>query len=145
MEDTDPARERVLRWARRSAEVDARIRDLHERNAQLSAGFGPPDFEEHRAVGSTVDQAAKAEAMARDAIIRAIEAARRMAIMRLHAASAHDRAAQLHELLARAGSGDVPQHRERAAAHRQQARDDRAAADRIFRSYHLEPPEPGNI
>jgi hypothetical protein len=144
VEDTDPARERVSRWAQRSAEVDARIRDLHERNAQLSAGFGPPDFAERRAVGSTVDQAAKAEAMARDANIRAIEAARRMAIMRLHAASAHDRAAQLHEMLAEAGSGDVPEHRERAATHRQLAREDRAAADAIIRTQHVQPPEPGH-
>jgi len=125
-------------------ELGARIRDLHERNAQLSASPGPPDLEDRRAVGSTPSQVAKAEALAKIANMRALEATRRTALMRLHAASAHDRAARLHELLADAGQGDVLEHRERAAVHRQMAREDRVAADRIFRSHPLEPPEPGD-
>jgi hypothetical protein len=141
---TDPAREGVSRWARRSGELGVRIRDLHERNAQLSAGFGPPDLAEHRAVGSTPDQAAKAQALARTASLRALEALQRMASMRVHAASAHDRAARLHELLAKAGDGDVSEHRERAETHRRQAREDRAAADRIFRSQYVKPVESGH-
>src|SRR5262249_43174007 len=130
-------------WTRRSVELDARIRDLHERNAELSARPGPPDLEDHRALGSTPDQVAKAEALARAANLRALEATRRTAMMRLHAATAQDRAARLHELLADAGQGDVQEHRERAAVHRRQAGEDRAAADKIFRSYHADPPEPG--
>lgn len=143
MEGIDPGRERTSNWARRSAELGARIRDLHERNAQLSAGSGPPDLEERRTVGSTPDQAAKAEALARMANMRAFEAVKRTAAMRLHAASAHDRAAQLHELLADAGQGDIQEHRERAAAHRQQAHDDRAGATRMFGSQHAGSPESG--
>jgi hypothetical protein len=118
-----------------------RIRDLHERNAQLSAGFGPPDLAERRAVGSTPDQAAKARALARMASLRALEALQRMAAMRVHAADAHDRAALLHELLAEAGDGDVADHQERAAEHRRQAHDDRVAAERIFSSRYAEPPQ----
>ena len=76
--------------------------------------------------------------------MRAFEALKRTAVMRLHAASAHDRAAQLHELLADAGRGDIQEHRERAAAHRQHARADRSAAARTFRSQHVEPPESGH-
>jgi len=95
-------------------------------------------------VGSTPNQVAKAEALARMANLRALEATRRTALMRLHAASAHDRAARLHELLADTGQRDVQEHRERAAAHRRMAREDRAAAERIFRSHHLEQPEPGD-
>ena len=140
MDGTDPTREPTSGWARRSAELGMRIRDLHERNAQLSANYGPPDLEEHRSVGSTTDQVAKAEALARVASMRAFEAMKRTAVMRNHAASAHDRAAQLHELLADAGQGDVQEHRERAAVHRRQAREDRAAAARMFRSRHVEPP-----
>ena len=144
MTDTESARERASTWARRSGELGVRIRDLHERNAQLSAGFGPPGLAEHRAVGSTPDQAAKASALARTASLRALEALQRMAMMRLHAASAHDRAARLHELLAEAGRGDVADHRERAALHRRQAGEDRAAADRIFRAQYVKPPESGH-
>ena len=95
-------------------------------------------------MGSTPDQVAKARALARIANVRAFEAMKRTATMRLHAASAHDRAALLHELLAVADRGDIDQHRERAARHRLLAREDRAAADRIFRSYHIDPPAPGD-
>ena len=144
MTGTDPVPGRVSSWARRSSELGVRIRDLHERNAQLSAGFGPPDLGERRAVGSTPDQAAKARALARTASFRALEALQRMAVMRVHAAGAHDRAARLHEMLAEAGHGDVGEHRERAATHRRQAGEDRAAADRIFRSPHVQPPQPGH-
>jgi hypothetical protein len=144
VEGTDPTRLRTSSWARRSAELGARIRDLHERNAQLSASSGPPDLEERRSVGSTTDQVAKAEALARVASMRAFEAMKRTAVMRLHAASAHDRAAQLHELLADAGQGDIREHRERAAVHRQQAREDRSASARMFRSQHVEPPVTGH-
>jgi regulator of sirC expression with transglutaminase-like and TPR domain len=132
----------VTSWTRRSAELNARIRDLHERNAQLSAGFGPPDFQARRASGSTPDHVAKAEAAASMANIRALEALQRTAEMRLHAATAHDRAARLHEILADANSGDVQDHRDRAATHRRLAREDRAAADVISRSQHASPPEP---
>lgn len=120
-----------------------RIRDLHERNAQLSARFGPPDRAGHRALGSTPAQAAEAEALARTASLRAHEARQRMAAMRVHAARAHDRAADLHELLAEAGHGDVAEHRKRAAGHRRGAREDRAAADQILPAQHVEPPGSG--
>ena len=76
--------------------------------------------------------------------MRAFEAMRRTALMRQHAASAHDRAAQLHELLAEAGQGDIREHRERAAVHRRQAREDRAAAALMFPSQHVEPPGTGH-
>lgn len=95
-------------------------------------------------MGSTPGQAAKAKALAKMANIRAIEVMKRTAALRLHAASAHERAAQLHELLADAGQGDVQEHRERAAAHRQQALDDRGGAARMFGSQRAEPPEPGH-
>ena len=95
-------------------------------------------------MGSTPDQVAKARALARMANMRAFEAMKRTATMRLHAASAHDRAALLHELLADVGQSDAREHRERAAAHRQQAREDRAAAARMFRSQHVEAPETGH-
>ena len=52
---------------------------------------------------------------------------------------------RLHELLADTGHGDVREHRERAAAHRQQAREDRAAAETIFRSDNADRPEPGIV
>jgi len=144
VDSTDSARARATRWTRRSVELGTRIRDLHERNAQLSAGFGPPDLEERRAVGSTTDHVVKAQAAAKVANLRALEAIQRTATMRLHAASAHDRAAQLHEMLADANSGDVAEHRQRAATHRQLAREDRTAADAIFRSLHVQPPESGH-
>ena len=147
MDGTESAPARASRWARRSVELDTRIRGLHERNAQLSASPGPPDFEERKSVGSTPDQLARAEGLARMANMRAFEATRRTAVMRLHAASAHDRAAQLHELLAAADRGDKEDqddHRERAARHRRLAREDRVAADRIFRSHHIDPLEPGD-
>jgi hypothetical protein len=133
----------VTSWTRRSVELSARIRDLHERNAQLSAGFGPPDFEERRASGSTPDHVAKARAAARMASMRALEALQRTAAMRVHAADAHDRAAHLHEMLADADSGDVQEHRDRAVTHRRLAREDRAAADVIVRSQRASPPESG--
>lgn len=91
-------------------------------------------------MGSTLSQVAKAEALVRLANMRALEATRRTALMRIHAATAHDRAARLHELLADTGQGDVREHRKRATEHWQQAREDRAAAERIFRSHHAEPP-----
>jgi hypothetical protein len=144
VEGTDPAREHTSGWARRSAELGARIRDLHERNAQLSASSGPPDLEEHRSVGSTRDQVAKAQALARMANIRALEAMKRTASMRLHAASAHDRAAQLHEMLADAGQGDTQEHRERAAVHRRQAGEDRSAAAKMYRSQYVGQLETGH-
>jgi hypothetical protein len=140
---SESPREPASRWARRSGELGVRIRDLHERNAQLSARLSPPDLAENRAVGSTPAQAAEAEALAETASLRALEAFQRMAAMRVHAARAHDRAADLHELLAEAGHGDVAEHRERAAGHRRGAREDRAAADRILPAQHVEPPESG--
>jgi hypothetical protein len=144
VEGIDPAGEHASSWTRRSVELGARIRDLHERNAQLSARSGPPDLAERSTVGSTPDQVAKAEALARTASMRAHEVMRRTALVCLHAASAHDRAARLHELLADAGRGDVQEHRERAAVHRQQAREDRAAAATMFGSRHVGPPETGH-
>ncbi len=137
-------RERVTSRTRRSAELNARIRDLRERNAQLSAGFGPPGFEGRRTVGSTPDHVAKARAAAVMASMRALEAVQRTATMCLHAASAHDRAARLHEMLADANLGDVRDHRDRGAVHRRLAREDRAAADVIFRSQHGQPPQSGH-
>jgi hypothetical protein len=144
VETTDWARELATSWKRRSAELGARIRDLHERNAQLSVGFGPPDFEGRRTVGSTPDQVAKARAAARMASLRALEAVQRTATMLHHAATAHDRAARMHEMLAEASNGDAGEHRDRAATHRRLAREDRAAADVIFRSQHDTPPESGH-
>lgn len=144
MEVTDPTSERASSWARRSVELGARIRDLHARNALLSARPGPPDHEKRRTVGSTPDQVAKARALASMANLRAFEAVKRTAAMRLQAASAHDRAAQLHELLAEAGQGDIRAHQDRAAEHRQQARDDRAGSATMFRPQHVEPPESGH-
>lgn len=144
VDSSDGAHEHPTGWTQRSVELNARIRDLHERNVQLSAGFRPPDFEGRRAVGSTPDQVAKAKAAARMARRRALEALKRTATMRLHAADAHDRVAQLHELLAEANSGDGEEHRDLAARHRQLADADRAAADTISRSQHAQPPEAGS-
>ena len=95
-------------------------------------------------MGSTPDQVAKAQEQVRMANMRAQEAMKRTAAMRLHAASAHDRAAQLHELLADAGQGDIQEHRERAAVHRQQAREDRAAAATMSRSQYVGQLETGH-
>jgi hypothetical protein len=142
VEEGDRASEHANSWTRRSVELNARIRDLHERNAQLLTGFGPPDLEDRRAVGSTPDHVAKARAAAKMATRRALEALQRTATMRLHAADAHDRAAVLHEMLADANSGDVQDHRDRAATHRQSAVADRAAADAISRSEQFQPQEP---
>ena len=138
------AHESLTGWTRRSAELDARIRDLHERNAQLAAGSDGGGLEGRRSVGSTPAQVAKARTLAGMASTRAFEAIQRAATMRLNAASAHDRAARMHDMLADASKGDVEQHRERAAMHRQQASEDRAAADRIFRSTLAVPPESGH-
>ena len=95
-------------------------------------------------MGSTQDQVAKARALASMANLRAFEAVKRTAAMRLQAASAHDRAARLHELLAEAGQGDIRAHQDRAAEHRQQARDDRAGSATMFRPQHVESPESGH-
>jgi hypothetical protein len=134
----------VTSWTRRSAELNARILDLHERNAQLSAGSGPPGVEGRRTAASAPDYVAKARAAAGMARKRAREALQRTATMCLRAASAHDRAARLHEMLADADRGDVRDHRDRGAVHRQLAREDRAAADAIFRSQHGQPPQSGH-
>lgn len=75
--------------------------------------------------------------------MRALEALQRTATMRLHAADAHDRVAQLHEMLADADSGDVREHLDLAALHHQLADADRAAADAIFRSQHVQRTVPG--
>jgi hypothetical protein len=136
--------ERATSWTRRSVELNARIRDLHERNAQLSAGSGPPGVEGRGTAGSTPEHVAKARAAAGMASERALEALQRTATMCLRAASAHDRAARLHEMLADADRGDVRDHRDRGAVHRQLAREDRAAADAILRSPHGQPPESGH-
>ena len=76
--------------------------------------------------------------------MRALEAIQRTAMMRLHAANAHDRVARLHEMLADANIGDVQEHRDQAATHRRLAGEDRAAADVIFRSQHVQLPESGD-
>jgi hypothetical protein len=144
VESTDCAPERTTTWTRRSVELAARISDLHERNAQLAVGFGLPDFEARTTVGSTPDQVAKARAAARMASMRALEALQRMAKMRIHAASAHDRAARLHDLLADANSGNVQEHRDRAALHRRQADEDRSAADVIVHSQRGVPAQSGH-
>jgi hypothetical protein len=78
------------------------------------------------------------------ASMRALEALQRAATMRLHAASAHERAAQLHQMLADASSGDVQDHRDRAATHLRLAREDRDAADAIIQSQVVPPPESGH-
>jgi hypothetical protein len=145
VESTDWTPERATGWTRRSVELAARIRDLHERNAQLSVGFGSPGFERRGTADSTPDRVAKARAAAGVASMRAQEALQRTATMCLHAASAHDRAARLHEMLADANRGDVREHRDSGAVHRQAAREDRAAADVIFRSRHEQAPSPGIV
>lgn len=144
MESTGGVPDGATSWTRRSAELNARIRDLHERNAQLSVGSGPPGPEGRSTAGSAPDQVAKARAAAGMAGTRAREALQRTATMCLRAASAHDRAARLHEMLADANRGDVPDHRDKGAVHRQLAREDRAAADAIFRSRRGQPPESGH-
>jgi hypothetical protein len=125
--------------AGRLIELAARIRDLHERNAQLPGGSGPPGFERRRTAGSTPAQVAKARTAARIAGMRALQSLQRAAAMRLNAASAHDRAARLHDMLADADSGNVQDHRDRAVTHRQLAREDRDAADAVSRSRHVQP------
>ncbi len=142
MEASKPSSGRAPSWEGRQAELEARIRDLHQRNAQLTASFGAHD-EGRGAVGSTPEQVARAESLAQAANQRALEASRRAAMIRLHAASAHERAARLHELLADAGGDGTEQHRQQASVHRQGASDDRAAADAIFRSLRIEPPGGG--
>jgi hypothetical protein len=144
VEATDPPPSRLRELVARRAELDERIRYLHQRNAELLAGSGGADYE-HRAVGSTPDQVTRAERLARTANQRALEASRRAAMMRLHAAGTHDQAARLHDQLADAGGeADPGQHREQAAKHRRLAGEDRAAADAIFRSHRVEAPEAGD-
>jgi hypothetical protein len=139
---TPPGREAGRRP--RNAELERRIRDLHRRNAQLSVALGAADHGP-RAMGSTPDQVARAEQLARLANQRALEASQRAALMMLHAASAHDRAARLHQILADAGqvlaAGD---HREKAALHRRLADEDRAAAAVLFGSRRVSPPRAGD-
>lgn len=128
-------------WAARNTELEERIRDLHERNAQLLTALSAAAHEQ-RAVGSTPEQVARAEQLARAANQRALEASQRAAMMRLHAASAHDRAARLHALLADAGQApDAEEHREKAALHQRLAGEDRATADAIFHSHRAHPPK----
>lgn len=135
---------RASSWAARNAELDARIRDLHERNAQLSVAL-TATAREQGAVGSTPEQVAKAEQLARAANKRARQASQRAAMMRLHAASAHDRVARLHALLADADQApDADEHREKAALHRRLAGEDRAAADAISHSHSVDPPTAGD-
>ena len=71
---------------------------------------------------------ARAEELARLASQRAVEATRRAAAMYLNSATAHERAARMHTLLADNGSQDAAGHRQRAREHLQLAAADRAVA-----------------
>jgi hypothetical protein len=135
MEGSDSAREAA---ARRRAELGRRIRELHERNHELTsllmgteAGRG----------GSSPEQVRRAEELARLASGRAAEAASRAAAMYAHSATAHERAARMHLLLADAGTEDAGAHRELAQQHLQRAAEDRASAAALATGGH--PDEPG--
>lgn len=112
--------------ARRRAELDERIRELHERNQELATilmNGGPVGRP-----GSSREQVRRAEELARLASRRAAEAAARAEAMYLNSADAHERAARIHTLLAETGTGDTERHRARAREHLQQAAEDRNAA-----------------
>jgi hypothetical protein len=135
MEGSDSAREAA---ARRRAELDRRIRELHERNHELATllmGTGSGRG------GSSPEQVRRAEELAKLASGRAADAARRAAAMYAHSATAHERAARMHLLLAEAGTGDVSAHKERARLHMRRAAEDRASAEALVTG--STPEEPG--
>jgi hypothetical protein len=122
MDGTDPGRPAP---ARRLEELSQRIQELHERNTEIAtmrAGSRTPD------AGSSQEQVRRAEELASLASERAAEAARRAAAMYLSSATAHERAARMHLLLADTGAGDHEDHRHRAQRHLQLAAQDRAVA-----------------
>ena len=124
MERSDPVQEAA---ARRRVELDQRIEELHARNAELTAILVErPAVRSH--AGSSQDQVARADELARLAAQRAIEATRRAAAMYLNSATAHERAARMHTLLADNGASDAERHRRRAQEHLQLASQDRATA-----------------
>lgn len=114
--------------ARRGAELDERIRELHERHHELTA-----ILLNGRAggSGSSQEQVRRAEELATLASIRAAEAVSRAAARYLRSADAHERAARMHTLLTETGAGDIEKHRARASEHLQRAAGDRAAASAI--------------
>ena len=124
MERSDPVQQAA---ARRRVELDQRIEELHSRNAELTAILVQRPAGQGRA-GSSQDQVARADELARIANRRAIEATRRAAAMYLNSATAHERAARMHTLLADNGAGDADQHRHRAQEHLQLASQDRTTA-----------------
>jgi hypothetical protein len=72
-------------------ELDARIRDLHERNAQLFAGFGPPDSMDLRErIAATAVSIAETEDWVADTFDH-LARVRPHDAERLHARAAHAR------------------------------------------------------
>jgi phage-related minor tail protein len=122
--------------ARRRAELDQRIQELHQRNRQFGAFPAGRPAQDRRVTGSSRAQVRRAEELARLASERAIEAIERAATMYLNAATAHERAARMHNLLADNGATGAGEHRSRAREHLQLAAEDRATASAIARGIH---------
>jgi hypothetical protein len=134
MDGTESVREAA---ARRRAQLDQRIQELHRRSRQFG-GFPATSqpARDRQVTGSSRAQVRRAEELARLAAERAIEAANRAATMYLSAATAHERAARMHNLLADSGGPGAGEHRSRAREHLQLAAGDRAAASAMARGTH---------
>jgi hypothetical protein len=104
----------------RKAQIDGRIRELHERNEWLTKdGLG---------TGSTPEQAMRAARFADLALARASEAAVHTVAAHRGSAAAHEHAAKLFDKLVSAGVGDVAAFTEKASKHRAWAETEREAA-----------------
>lgn len=127
MEGPETGREAA---ARRRTELEQRIQELHRRNHELTDILTKGRGGDRRGASSP-DQVARAEELALLASKRADESIQRATEMYLHSATAHERAARMHSLLAEQGIGNVTEHQERAEEHIRLAAEDRTAAGRI--------------
>lgn len=136
MDGIDIAREAA---ARRRAELDRRLQELHARNSELTSLLMSGGTNRGQ-LGSSAAQLRRAEELAGQARAHAIEAASRTAEMYSHSADAHERAARLHSLLAETGpAADAAGHRQREQDHLRLAAADRAAAAAVADA-HRSPP-----
>jgi hypothetical protein len=113
----DPA---DLRVRRRLDQISDRLDELRARSLEMSGLAASP--------GPGPGRLAHAAQRASEARGHAMEAARLARIACLRSARAHDRAADLYDELAGAGTGDVTRYRLQADRHRALAATDRTAA-----------------
>jgi hypothetical protein len=110
--DLAKTRDRIDELRKRSAELEARNRELVDQDV-----LG----------GSSAENVERAQQRAEQARARALDAHDRAAAAYLRSAEAHEAAAVRHEELASAGFGDIAEHLRRAREHRDMSATDRKA------------------